>query len=263
MRVHRLGTAPVCGVIGIALLFVVSSVAAQQEPATSTPSQESHGDASSTTSTASSTGPASEAPASTPGTPTADDRIFKVMPNFETVEGSATAPPLTVGEKFTLTAKGAFDPFEFALAGTLAGLSQAEDSDPTYRQGAAGYGKRYAAAFADLAIGNFMSGAILPALLREDPRYFQLGKGTFGHRFAYALSRIFVTPTDAGHIEFNYSEFLGNAAAAGISNAYSSPEDRTVGNAVGSFGEQLGVDMVGNELKEFWPGIRRKMFRKP
>ena len=56
---------------------------------------------------------------------------------------------------------------------------------------------------------------------------------------------------------------FNNAAAAGISNVYSSPEDRTVGNTVGSFGEQLGVDMVGNELKEFWPDIRRKMFRKP
>jgi len=261
MRAHRLRTAPFCGVIGIALLFVVSSVAAQREPAMATSYLESHDNASSTTSTAPST--ASTAPAGTPGTPTTDDRIFKVMPNFETVEGSPTAAPLTVGEKFALTAKGAFDPFEFALAGTLAGLSQAENGDPTYRQGAAGYGKRYAAAFADLAMGNFMSGAILPALLREDPRYFQLGKGTFEHRFAYALSRIFVAPTDAGHIEFNYSEFLGNAAAAGISNVYSSPEERTVGNTVGSFGGQLAVDMMGNELKEFWPDIRRKMFRKP
>ncbi len=255
MRPHRLRIAPVCGVIGVALLFVVSSVAAQREPATATSSLGGHDDIPSTTSTASSTAAAS--------TPATDDRIFKVMPNFETVEGSSTVAPLTAAEKFTLTAKGVFDPFEFALAGTLAGLSQGENSDPTYRQGAAGYGKRYAAAFADLAIGNFMSGAILPAVLHEDPRYFQLGKGTFGHRFAYALSRILVTPTDAGHIEFNYSEFLGNAAAAGISNVYCSPEDRTVANTVGSFGEQLAVDMMGNELKEFWPDIRRKMFRKP
>lgn len=263
MRARRLRTAPVCGAIGIVLLSVVSSVAVQNHPAIAIPSTESHDDASSTISTQPSMDPASTATASAPAAPTTDDRIFRVMPNFETVEGSPTVAPLTAGEKFTLTAKGALDPFEFALAGTFAGVSQAENSDPMYRLGAAGYGKRYTAAFADLTIGNFMSGAILPAVLHEDPRYFQLGKGTFGHRFAYALSRIFVTPTDAGHIEFNYSEFLGNAAAAGISDVYSSPEDRTVGNTVGSFGEQLAVDMMGNELKEFWPDIRRRMFQKP
>jgi len=197
------------------------------------------------------------------GTPPAkDDRIFDVMPNFETVEGVRSAPPLSAGEKFRLTAEGAFDPFEFALAGLLSGVSQAENDQPSYGQGVAGYGKRYAEAFGNQAVANFMSGAVFPTLLREDPRYFQAGTGKFGHRFCYALSRIFVTPTDAGHLEFNYSEFLGNATAVGIANAFNSPDDRTAANAASNLGEQIAIDMMGNELKEFWPDIRRKFSHK-
>lgn len=244
--------APSCAAIFIGLLFLAAPLAAQQEQIAAL--APTHEDASS----------AHDEGASTPSEtlPPKDDRIFEVMPNFETVEGTRTARPLSVREKWKLTAQGAFDPFEFALAGALAGISQAENDQIAYGQGAGGYGKRYAEAFANQAIGNFMSGAVFPTLLREDPRYFQLGKGRFGHRFGYALSRIFVTPTDAGHVQFNYSEFLGNAAAAGIANAYNSPDERTVADTAGNFGEQIAIDMMGNELREFWPDIRRKFFRK-
>ena len=49
------------------------------------------------------------------------------------------------------------------------------DDDAAWGQGLKGYGKRYAAGFADQAIGNFMTGAIYPSLLRQDPRYFRTG----------------------------------------------------------------------------------------
>ena len=245
---HNAKTAASGATILIGLLYLVAPLAAQQEQAVAlVPSPEDapsarYESASSFRETA----------------PAKDDRIFDVMPNFETLEGVRSAPPLSAGEKFKLTADGAFDPFEFALAGLLSGVSQAENDQPSYGQGVAGYGKRYAEAFGNQVVANFMSGAIFPTLLREDPRYFQAGTGKFGHRFSYALSRIFVTPTDAGRLEFNYSEFLGNATAVGIANAYNSPDDRTAANAASNLGEQIAIDMMGNELKEFWPDLRRK-----
>lgn len=249
---HSAKAAPSCAAIFAGLLLLVAPLAAQQEKTIALAPTREH--ASSAHDEGTST------PDETP--PPKDDRIFEVMPNFETVEGTPTAPPLSVGEKWKLTAEDAFDPFEFGLAGVLAGVSQAENDQRFYGQGAAGYGKRYAEAFANEAIGNFMSGAIFPILFREDPRYFQLGKRRFGHRFGYALSRIFLTSTDAGHQQFNYSEFLGNAAAVGIANAYNSPDERTVAYTAGNFGEQIAIDIMGNELREFWPDIRRKFFRK-
>ncbi len=191
-----------------------------------------------------------------------NDRIFGVLPNYLTVEGAQETPPLTTKSKFKIAAKGSFDPYEYPIVGFFAAIAQARDQEKSWGQGAAGYGKRYGATFADQAIGNFMTGAVLPSLLRQDPRYFQLAKGGFFHRAGYALSRIFVTRTDSGGRQFNHSELAGNAVAAGISNAYRPSEDRSLANTLSTWGTQVAIDTIGNELKEFWPDIRRKLFKK-
>ena len=189
-----------------------------------------------------------------------DDRIFGLMPNYTTVEGSSDVPPLTPGQKFKMQAQGVFDPYEFTIVGLLAGVNQAQNEDAAYGQGLAGYARRYASGFADQAVGNFMTGAIFPTILREDPRYFRLGRGRFARRFTYALGRLLLTRTDAGpgHTQFNFSEFLGNGAAAGISNLYEVRQDRTLSNTATTWAEQISIDGLGFELKEFWPDIRRK-----
>jgi hypothetical protein len=191
-----------------------------------------------------------------------DDRMFFVMPNYLTVENESQVKPISWKEKFSITARGAFDPYEFAVVGILAGIRQAENADPAFGQGMAGYGKRYGTAFADQVDGNMMVGAVYPTILKTDPRYFQLGKGRFVRRFSYAISRIFVTRTDAGRQTFNVSEFAGNATAIAISNVYYPAADRSFSQSFSSWGAQMGIDAFGNELKEFWPDIHRYLHRK-
>jgi hypothetical protein len=148
---------------------------------------------------------------------TSNDRLFYTLPNFLSLENAGHVPPLTAKQKFAVVARGSFDYVQFPWYGFLAGISQAENSEPGYGQGAAGYGKRYGSAFADGTIENFMTGAIFSSLLHQDPRFFQSGSGGFWRRSGYAVSRIFVTRTDAGGEQFNYSEVLGSAASATIS----------------------------------------------
>jgi hypothetical protein len=196
-------------------------------------------------------------------TGTSNDRLFWTLPNFLTVDYEGQYPTLTPGQKFTVVAKGSFDYIEYPWYAVLAGISQAENSEPGYGQGAAGYGKRYGAAFADGTIENFMTGAVLPTVLREDPRYYQLGRGGFRHRTVYAVSRIFVTRTDSGHAQFNFSEFLGSASAAAISTySYHPSSDRTLSNTASVWGTQVGYDTITLVVKEFWPDIQRKFQKK-
>ncbi len=185
-----------------------------------------------------------------------DDRIFWALPNLLTVEKGAELPPLSTHQKFKLVGQGTFDPFEFAYMGLVASVNQAENSNPTYGQGLIGYSKRYGTAFVDNAIGNFMAGAIYPAALHQDPRYYQMGKGKLIHRFFYAGTRVFVTRGDSGKTQVNFSEILGNGTAAAISNAYH-PGPRTLDSNVHVWGSQIGWDAVAYELKEFWPDIHR------
>ena len=201
---------------------------------------------------------------SKPGqTGTSNDRLFYTLPNFLTLENTGQVPPLTVGQKFKVVTRGSFDYILIPWYGFLSGISQAENSEPGYGQGAEGYGKRFGASFADGTIENYLTGAILPSLLRQDPRFFQSGQGTFWHRTGYAISRIFVTRTDSGHQQFNYSEIVGSAMSAAISTYSYHPEgDRTLPNTASVWGTEVGYDTITIVVKEFWPDIRRKLSKK-
>jgi hypothetical protein len=201
-------------------------------------------------------------PGQTQGPQKKNDRMFYVMPNYLTVENEVQVKPLAWKEKFAITAEGAFDPYEFAVVGIVAGIRQAENAYPGFGQGTVGYAKRYGTAMADQVDGNMMVGAVFPTILKTDPRYFQMGKGTFVHRFGYALSRIFVARKDSGGQVFNVSEVAGNGVAIGISNFYYPAADRSVSSNLNNWGVQMAIDAFGNELKEFWPDIHRRLAKK-
>jgi hypothetical protein len=191
-----------------------------------------------------------------------DDRMFYVMPNYLTVDSESQVTPVSWKEKFAMAAKGSFDPYEFTVVGIVAGIRQAENSSPGFGQGFKGYAKRYGAAFADQVDGNIMVGGVFPTILKVDPRYFQLGHGSFLHRFGYAFSRIFVARTDSGSSMFNVPEFAGNATAIAISNVYYPAADRGALTSLSGWGTQMGIDAFGNELKEFWPDIHRYLQKR-
>jgi hypothetical protein len=188
-------------------------------------------------------------------------RIFGIIPNYRTSATLKDYKPLTAGEKFKIASQDAFDRGSVALAAAFAGQGQLTNSTPSFGQGAAGYARYLGTAYADVVIGDYMTEAIYPSLLHQDPRYFRRGTGNGWSRLGYAMGRIFWTRTDAGGSQFNFSEIAGNSTAVAISNAYY-PDNRDVGNALSRLGTQVGVDMLSNVLKEFWPDLSRKLARK-
>ena len=251
------------GVPGLALCFaLLQTLAFAQQPSAQQPSNPPGQATQSSTPSGQQqqSSDKNQNPEKNPPVGVSKDRLFYALPNFLTLENSGEVPPLTTKEKFKVVTKGSFDYVQIPWYAFLAGISQAEDSEEGYGQGAAGYGKRFGAYFADGTIENYMTGAILPSLLRQDPRYFQSGKGSFMHRTGYSVSRIFLTRGDNGRQQFNYSEVFGSAISAGISTySYHPHADRTVPNTVSVWGTQVGYDTITLVVKEFWPDIRRKM----
>jgi hypothetical protein len=192
---------------------------------------------------------------------TSNNRLFGTLPDFLTVENADNVPPLTTKQKFDVTIRSQVDLGQALFYGGIAGISQAQNADPSYRQGASGYAKRLGLAFADGTTENFLTTAIFPSLLHQDPRYFRLGEGGVLHRTAYSVSRIFVTRSDAGHAQFNVSEIAGSAVAAGLYNAYHPASDRNFPNTVESWWMQVGYDTAFIVIREFWPDVRRKFHR--
>jgi hypothetical protein len=209
---------------------------------------------------------------------TSNDRLFYALPNFLTLENAGKLPPLTVKQKFKVVALGTFDVVNFPWWGTLAAISQAENSEPGYGQGWKAYAKRYGSTAGDSITENFMVGAVLPSILRQDPRFYYSANGGIFKRATYAVSRIVITRGDSGKKQFNFSEVLGAAIAAGITtNTYHPkgtyvvsytnpheylPSERTLGNTAAVWGTQMGLDSITLVIKEFWPDVRQRMARR-
>jgi hypothetical protein len=246
----------------LANLLLLTS-AAQQAPPATTPANPNNPPASQQSQPKDPVKDAQDKKAPDKNEGTSNDRLFYALPNFLTLENTGNVPPLTVGQKFKVVARGSFDYIQIPWYASLAGISQAENSEPGYKQGAEGYAKRLGAAFGDGTIENFMTGAVLPSILRQDPRFFQKSQGGFWHRTEYAVSRIFVTRTDSGHQQFNFSEIVGSAMSAAISTyTYHPQADRTLPNTASVWGTQVGYDTITIVVKEFWPDIRRKLSKK-
>jgi hypothetical protein len=173
-------------------------------------------------------------------------RVLGIIPNFyATYDWHAV--PLSSGQKFRLAVRTSVDPVSFLGAGVIAGIEQQQNDFSGYGQGAQGYAKRFGASYADGTISTFIGGAILPSVLRQDPRYFYKGTGTIRARVLYAISTAVICKGDNGRWQPNYSNVLGNFASAGISNLYYPASDRngarlTIDNAlIGTASSAIGA----------------------
>jgi hypothetical protein len=191
-----------------------------------------------------------------------NNRLFYVLANYSTVERHDDFGTLSPKTKFKLSVKTMTDPITVSFLGAIALMGQARNSDPSYGQGLQGYSKRYATTYTDSAVGTLMTTSVFPTLLHQDPRYFQLGTGGKWHRVKYSVSRIFITRSDSGKTQFNYSEIVGNAVAAGISNAYHPDYQRNFGSTMSVWGSDILLNTFCNLAKEFWPDIRREIHNR-
>jgi hypothetical protein len=187
--------------------------------------------------------------------------ILGIIPNYRTFPSLQNYQPLTSGEKFKIASEDSLDRGTFALGALFGGLGQLTNSNKSFGQGGAGFARYFGTSYGDLLIGNYMTEAVYPSILHQDPRYFRRGTGSGRSRFAYALSQIVWTHRDSGGTQFNYSEWIGNSTAVAISNAYYR-DQRDAGSAISKLAMQIAVDAAGNVLKEFWPDLQRKFRRK-
>jgi hypothetical protein len=190
------------------------------------------------------------------------DRIFGVIPNYQTVSDATSAtPPLTPKQKWLFFLDETKDPFNIASEALSAGLSQADNQTPKYGEGAAAYAKRFGAAVGDFGSQNLFSDAILACLLHQDPRYFRKGpQWKFLPRVAYSLSRIAVARQDSGRNTFDASGVLGMMLGIGTSNLYYPSVSRTGTVMATRVGTSLVAWAIGNIGSEFWPDIHHKFF---
>ena len=166
---------------------------------------------------------------------------------------------LEVKDKFILFVRDTFDPISFFEAAFNAGLDQASNRDPTFGQGAEGYGKRFGADFAGQTTWRFFTDFAYPTIFSEDPRYYRLIHGSGRQRFFHAVEHTFVAQRDSGKHMFNVSQWLGTVTAVALNDAYHPGNERGLSPALRVSGYALATGMGFDVLREFWPDIAHKL----
>ena len=176
-------------------------------------------------------------------------RILGVIPNFY-VTYRQDAAPLTTKLKFQLAWKSSTDPISILGTAFLAGLEQAGDQYSEFGQGAAGYGKRFGAAYADVFASTFLAGAVFPSLLKQDPRYYYQGTGSTRSRIVHAVGNSVMCKGDNGRWQVNYSNIAGVFAGAALSSTFyptNNPATFTLSNGF----IRLGESSLAGVIQEF------------
>jgi hypothetical protein len=189
-------------------------------------------------------------------------RIFGILPNFRAVTAGTKLPPQTVKGKFITASEDSFDYSAVLLAVVVAGYSDAVNDTPEFGSGGIGYGRYLWHTYVDQTSENYFVEFIVPVITHEDTRFYSLGKGGFGKRLGYAVSRTFVTRSDSGHTVFNAGEIVGAGVSAAVSNLYYPSPERTFGNTLDKYGTSVGIDLVSFVVKEFYPDINHKLFHQ-
>jgi hypothetical protein len=187
-------------------------------------------------------------------------RILGILPNFRAVSADVKLPPQTVKQKFTTAAEDSFDYSSLFVPLAIAGYDLESNPDPEFGTGGVAYGRYLWHAVVDQTSENFFVEAIVPAITREDNRYYTLGHGGFVKRASYALTRVVITRADSGKEVFNASEVVGSGASAGLSTLYYPSRERSLGNTGSQWGLDVGIDALSFVVKEFWPDINHALF---
>jgi hypothetical protein len=187
-------------------------------------------------------------------------RVLGIAPDFY-LSYDRNAAPLRTKHKFELAWKSASDPVTLAGVGVMAGIDQAANRWGAYGQGAEGYAKRYGATYANVFTSTFIGGAVMPSLLKQDPRYFYKGTGSKKSRILYALASSVMCKGDNGRWQPNYSNVIGSFAGAGMQALYLPENDRRgSGFVVSNAMIRLGETSVAGVLQEF---VFSKLMKNP
>lgn len=169
--------------------------------------------------------------------------------------------PLTTAQKFHRFLEYTYSPWNFAGAGVNALLDEA-DENHEYEKGFSGLGQRYGIELATGETSAFFGRFLVPALLKQDPRYFRNPGLPLRRRILYSISRVVITRNDRGGQTVNASYIAGNAMSQALADLYVPGQRQGLQPIADRLTFNLARDAGFNLLNEFWPEIRRRILHR-
>ena len=175
--------------------------------------------------------------------------------------GSAPLPPLTLAERARIYTSATVGVGSLLSSAASAAIDQWRDVPPEWGHGAAGYGRRFGYGLAGDAASNAIQFGV-SALRHEDTRYRRSHEHGFWRRAGYVIVHTYLVPTDRGETTLAVSRIFGAYGSAFIANTWYPARLSTPGEAVLRGTWNAAADMGNSAFLEFWPDIKRKVFRR-
>jgi hypothetical protein len=140
-------------------------------------------------------------------------------------------------------------------------LDQATGSPAQWGGGFAGFGRRVASRVGSAIVQGTVQ-APVAALLHEDVRYISSSQRGIKRRAWHAVKYSFLTYNEQGRPTLNVANLGSYYAAAAISTTWLPSHDNLATYTLSNATEQVGLSIPINLLQEFWPEIRRGVFRR-
>ncbi|HEX7139003.1 MAG TPA: hypothetical protein VF219_14195 [Vicinamibacterales bacterium] len=170
--------------------------------------------------------------------------------------------PITGRERIEWIVIGTIGVRSLTLVGPLsAGTQTAFNTPEEWGQGWDGFGKRYLAREADVAISNTLEAGV-GVFWGEDPRYIPSGRKGIWPRARYAMKTVFLAQRPDGHLAPAWGRYVGNTLNNIIENSYLPPSVTTPGETVLRSANGFLGRLGGNLWDEFWPDARRLIFQR-
>ena len=187
--------------------------------------------------------------------------VALVTCGYAAAQNSVAQAPLTPGEKAAHTLKDTFSLLGVLEAGFSGSLDQLSDFPRGWGQGGEAYGKRVGSRWARRGIRNGIElGLQVP--LGIDPRYDRMGGRNIGGRIGHAFRRTLVARRDGGGEMPNIPTFVSIFGTSAISLQWYPPRYRTGSHIIGLGAQDLGWEVGNNLFREFWPDVKRAVFKR-
>jgi len=158
-------------------------------------------------------------------------------------------------------AQSTFGPTSWLTGAFGSGWSTVWNNPEEWKRSPDGFGRRLASRTANVAMANGID-AGLGAIWGEDPRYHRKASGSFGSRAGHIVKMTFFTPYRDGRTRFAFARTIGNVGGNTIQNVWMPHSAKGVGQISYNVGVGFAARAGSNAFKEFWPDLRKKVFRK-
>jgi hypothetical protein len=172
-----------------------------------------------------------------------------------------TVDPLDVTGKLRFHVSATIGPMPLLGDAAYAAILQKADAPLEWKQGAEAYGQRLGSMVAWSGIHNALAFG-LDSTLHQDPRYYRSGGPGFWRRSGHAIRGTLLTRTDSGGETLSTWRIGSAYGSAVLSNFWYPRRLNTVRLGFLQGSVTIGLDLVANLGREFWPDVKKKLLNK-